>query len=61
MKQKSGRRKVVLERLENQLKKGTKPQRISEVGHPFQSQEAPLTESDKKRIEKEIQTLKSRI
>lgn len=41
----------VIERLENQLKKGTKP---------FEGEEVPLTDSDIKRIEKELKTIKSR-
>jgi hypothetical protein len=62
MKHKSGRNKVAennkrisaLQRLENQLKSGVKP----EKGY---SLTIPLTEGDVKRINKEISVLKSRV
>lgn len=41
----------VIERLESQLKKGTKP---------FEGKEVSLTDTDVKRIEKELKTIKSR-
>lgn len=50
------RRKKVLHRLEEQLKKGTKIEKQSDVWN-----EVPLVETDIKRINKEIQIVKSRI
>lgn len=41
----------VIERLESQLQKGTKP---------FEGKEVPLEETDIKRIKKELLTIKSR-
>lgn len=49
------RRKSALERLKIQLKKGTKVEKSSNLN------EVPLTESDIKRMEKEIKILESRI
>ena len=46
------RRKSALERLESQLKSGKKTYRFDSIS---------LTEEDKKRIESEIETLKTRI
>lgn len=45
------RKKGALERLENQLKTGVKTEKKG-------TNKIPLTEKDKKRIEKEIQSLK---
>ena len=50
------RRTNVIERLEGQLKSGTKP--TTELGKTVL---VPLTESDTNRINKELQTLKTRI
>lgn len=49
------RRKSVIERLESQLKIGTKPAKKSQV------RGIPLTDSDIKRINKEIEILRTRI
>jgi hypothetical protein len=49
------RRKTALERLQSQLKSGVK----TEKGNS--GNQIPLTESDTKRIKKEIETLKSLI
>ena len=46
------RRKAVLKRLEEQLKKGTKPLKELQI---------PLTDKDKTRINNEIDTLKLKI
>ena len=48
------RRVGVLERLENQLESGTKTQKKT-------SKIVSLTESDKKRISKEVEVLKTKI
>lgn len=56
------RRKGVLSRLKRQLKDGTKPNRIERFGKVRTTDErVALTELDIKRIEKEIETLESRI
>jgi hypothetical protein len=59
------RRKNALARLQQQLKKGTKPFKAGEgtTVNEFVSfkGEEPLTEKDKTRIKKEIVTLQSRI
>lgn len=49
------RRRRVIDRLEKQLKSGQKPDK------QVQSAMAPLTETDKTRIKKEIEILKKRI
>lgn len=49
------RRRGAYNRLREQLKKGTKTKKKTT------SEEVPLTERDQKRIEKEIEILKSRI
>ena len=62
------RRSSALKRLEDQLKLGSKPKKkgenmiISHEGFAIHAVEAiPLTDKDKQRIEKEIETLKSRL
>lgn len=50
------RRKSTLDRLVEQLKSGVKNQRLFGV-----DEVVPLTDSDKKRISKEIETLKERL
>lgn len=61
------RREVALERLENQLKSGLKPFNLKNSGlqdippDEVIPREVPLTQKDITRIEKEINTLKSRI
>lgn len=52
------RRKLVIERLETQLKKGTKITRFKDGSGYI---EIPLTDSDINRINKEIETLKTRV
>lgn len=54
----TNRRKLVLTRLENQLKGGRK---VVKGSKPFAISTEPLTEQDISRINKEIGTLKSRI
>ena len=49
----TGRREKVLKRLESQLSKGNKVIHEGAI--------VPLTDKDKKRIEKEIKTLKARL
>lgn len=51
------RREGVIKRLEAQLKSGTKPDYIANITNNY----IPLTDSDKKRIEKELLILKSRV
>lgn len=53
--QHKSRRVTVLERLQNQLKRGSKPSK--EKNEDL----IPLTDKDKNRIEKEIEVLKTRI
>ena len=56
------RRKKAIERLQDQLHKGTKFVNAKKLGGDTNRQVAqPLTETDVRRIEKEIETLKSRI
>lgn len=57
------RRRLVIDRLENQLKLGTKTNRIKDITNNNKTLviTESLNESDIKRIEKEIETLKSRI
>lgn len=55
---KQQRREKALKRLENQLVSGVKPNKVKLSGN---SVNIPLTDSDKKRIENEILTLKSKI
>lgn len=62
----TNRKKSALQRLENQLIKGTRtPKGVAKIGLKYVSWEdnkpIPLTESDISRIKKEIETLKSRI
>lgn len=52
------RRKRVLEYLEDQLKKGKKPEKINDVST---GKLVNLTEEDKKRIQYQIKVLKQRI
>ena len=70
MKQKSGRNKVAqlerrksaLARLENQLKSGTKTEKVSMLTLVTTgANQVPLTEEDVKRIQKEISILKQRV
>ena len=51
-----GRRLRVLETLETQLLRGDKTEKIGTTSH-----KVPLTETDTKRIKKEIEILKKRI
>jgi hypothetical protein len=59
------RRQRALDRLEAQLKSGEKPTKFEVVApRTYRTREVsntPLEESDRKRIQKEIETLKSRI
>lgn len=60
------KRKDVIERLENQLKSGVKPQKNKDILNILDKTNGlfgyiPLTEHDIKRINKEIDILKSRI
>lgn len=54
------RRKATLERLEKQLVDGTKPNRGT-TQEKKDTPRIPITEKDRKRIEKEIEVLKTRI
>lgn len=60
---KQERRKRTLTRLESQLSSGVKPMKEKVLGKmkTFTNKTVPLTEKDRKRIENEIQTLKTRI
>jgi hypothetical protein len=55
------RRVRALRRLEDQLKKGTKTERVSLLTKLPGANQIPLEEVDVKRIKKEITTLKSKI
>jgi len=55
------RRKAALQRLENQLQSGMKETSWKTKGEDLDKKSIPLTEGDKKRIEKEISVLQSRI
>jgi len=60
----NGRRKNALSRLEEQLEKGTKLTKVTDLVHyqPVSEQfEVPLTDGDKDRIKSEIKILKSKI
>jgi len=58
-----GRRRLVIDRLENQLKSGVKVNRIKDItnSNKIAVISTPLSEKDIKRIKKEIETLKTRI
>ena len=58
-----GRRRLVIDRLENQLKSGVKVNRIKDINNSNKIAviSTPLSEKDIKRIKKEIETLKTRI
>lgn len=56
------RRRGVLNGLENQLKKGTKPLQVKDKeSHLALESEIPLTDKDKERIGREIGVLKTRL
>ena len=56
------RRQAALTRLETQLKKGTKPEKVAAITlHTTGADEVPLDDKDKERIKKEIGVLKNRI
>lgn len=57
------RRRLVINRLENQLKSGVKVNRIKDItnSNKIAVISTPLSEKDIKRIKKEIETLKTRI
>ena len=50
------RRERVIKKLEAQLKRGDKTEKIGETSH-----KVPLTDSNIKRINKELETLKARV
>ena len=58
-----GRRRLVIDRLENQLKSGVKVNRIKDItnSNKIAVISTPLSEKDINRIKKEIETLKTRI
>lgn len=59
----TNRRKGALVRLEAQLKAGTKPEKNTHslTRATLGAQQYPLTDTDRRRMEREIETLKSRI
>lgn len=62
MKQKTQRRVNALARLQNQLKAGTKTEKVASLTlYTTGANQLPLHEKDVKRIKKEIETLKSKI
>ena len=58
-----GRRRLVIDRLENQLKSGVKVNRIKDItnSNKIAVISTPISEKDINRIKKEIETLKTRI